>query len=115
MELVHLVAQAGLEYRSVLLGPFPSNFRVAIAQLEKVAKDWDSWNFRDPFDLRHVCTVEVADSEEDDRDDDNQEGGVGHGERFRMLENIISKGCQEIVSSDEGWTYTTSVCIGRGL
>lgn len=36
-----------------------------VPKLEEIAKDGYTWDFGEVLDLRHICTIEIADGEEE--------------------------------------------------
>ena len=72
------VSKSDLKYWPVLLCQFPGYLRMAAPELRKVAKEWDTGYLRQVLDLRSVCSIEVADEEEDDRDQGDAGGLIRH-------------------------------------
>jgi hypothetical protein len=51
---------------------------MAATELQEVPKEWDTGYLRKVLDLWSVCSVEVADEEEDDGDQGDAGSLVGH-------------------------------------
>ena len=47
-------------------------------KLQEVSKEWDTGNLRQILDLGGVCSIQVADEEEDDRDQGDTGSLVRH-------------------------------------
>lgn len=57
------IAEANLEDWSVLFGQARSDFGMLIAELEEVAEERDTWNFRKILDLGMIGIVQELDDE----------------------------------------------------
>jgi len=56
-----------------------------VPKLEQIAKDRYTWDFGEVLDLRHICTIEIADGEEEHGDNCYTDALVTHGWLFNRL------------------------------
>ena len=71
MLVIYLVPKSHLEYRTILLHPLACFPGMLTAKLKKIAKDRHTRDLRKILDLCCIGSVEIADSEEDDRNQGN--------------------------------------------
>lgn len=62
----YLVSETNLEYRPILLCQFPRDFCMFVSELQETSEERVAGYFRQVFDFRRVCSVEVADEEIDE-------------------------------------------------
>src|SRR5882724_9908920 len=78
-EEAYPVSKSDLKYWAIFLCQLPGYFRMAATKLQQVSKEWDTGYLRKALHLRGICSIQISDEEEDDRDDGDAGSLKRHG------------------------------------